>query len=213
MPTQQLQVGDTYAQDGSLVNQRGDNFGNECVQQFNGKYAELAHTGQMFVYSNAAAGIALIISATPGGHPTIWNPLGSGKIFFPLVLRTTWLSGATTIGAVLFSITNNTGAQLGTASPIVTFTAVAPVPAAAGVGKTSSMLWAPAVCTFTAAPAQWVTTGINMAGTAPINTQEVDFDGALALYPGSAMSVTYSVATSTSLHNLTIWGAELPIIV
>lgn len=54
--------------------------------------------------------------------------------------------------------------------------------------------------------------GIVGPGTAPINTQEVDFDGALALYPGSALSVTYSVATSTSLHNLTIWGAELPIV-
>jgi hypothetical protein len=198
MATMQLTSGDRYASDFVPIDQRGDNYGNEGVQQFNGKYAELVRRGVVFLYSTAAAGIALIVSATTGGHPTLWNPLGSGKIFYPLVL---------------LCITKGTGAQIGTASPIPTFTAVAAEQAAAGGPNTSSrMVWSPATNTFTVAPAFWATTGLNMAGTAPINSQEVDFDGGLALYPGTAMSVTYSVATSTSLHHVTIWGAELPIV-
>jgi hypothetical protein len=213
MATMQLTSGDRYASDFVPIDQRGDNYGNEGVQQFNGKYAELVRRGVVFLYSTAVAGIALIVAATTGGHPTVWNPLGSGKIFYPLILRTTWLSGTTTVGAVHLHITKNAGAQIGTAAVIPTFTAVAPEQAAAGGPNTASnMRWSPATNTFTVAPAFWVTTGLNMAGTAPINSQEVDFDGGLALYPGTAMSVTYSVATSTSLHHVTIWGAELPIV-
>lgn len=75
------------------------------------------------------------------------------------------------------------------------------------------MRFAPAVCTFTAAPAFYASTGINFGAAAPTagsGNYDQDIDGAIALYPGNALSLCCSVTTTTALFFTTIIGAELP---
>lgn len=209
MPNQ-VQIGPMAANDGSVVNARGDNYGAAVVQEFNGKYAEVARRGQLFVASTAAAGIAVLVSATTGNVPTLWNPLGSGKILYPVRLAVNWLSGSTTASALLWSKTENAGANIGTAAPIPTFTSVATIPAAVGVSAVSNAKWAPAVCTFAAAPAFYASTGISLKATAEDYVIYVDYDGSIALTPGNALSLTASVTTTTALLQASIWYVELP---
>jgi hypothetical protein len=111
-------------------------------------------------------------------------------------------------------ITKNAGSALGTAAPIVTFTEQVPDPAIIGASFASSMKFAPAVCTFTAAPAFMASTGINFAAVAPTagTINEVDYDGALAVMPGNAVSLCACVTTTTALFFSTIIYHELPLV-
>jgi hypothetical protein len=210
----QVQIGNQFGNDGTVVNQRGDNYGSTMVQEFNGKYAEVIRRGQMFIASSAAAGVAILITSTNGGgQPTLWNPAGSGKICYPVRMSVNWLSGTTTAGAILFNYTANTGSQAATASPILTFTNAAPIPALVGGSAVSSMRWAPATATptFTTAPAFWGSTGISMKAAAEDYVIYMDYDGSIALSPGTALSLGYSVASSTALLQFSIWFVELPL--
>jgi hypothetical protein len=213
MPNQ-VQVGFQQANDGGVINQRGDNFGSTVVTQFNGKYAELARRGQLINFS-VAAGAALLLSATTGNHPTIWNPTGSGKVLYLCRLKTSFLSGTTTVSSLLWCVTRNAGSSISATAPVVTFTNVSPQSAAVGGNGVSNMLWAPATCTFTAAPTFFAATGVNLGAAGPTagaGNFDMDLDGEIALYPGNALSLTCSVTTTTSLWWTSIWGAELPYI-
>lgn len=211
MPNQ-IQIGPQSAADGQVVNSRGDNFGNQMIQNFNGKYAELARRGQLFNFSVKTAA-AFLLTNTTGNVPTIWNPAGSGKVLYLCKLKVNFVSGTTTIGSLHWCVTRNAGAAIGTAAPIVTFTSQAGEAAAIGQSGSSNMLFAPAVCTFTSAPAFYASTGMNFGAASPTaghGNLDMDMDGEIAIYPGNALSLCYSVTTSTSLWFASIWGAELP---
>lgn len=209
MPNQ-IQAGPQVAIDGQPTNQRGDNFGSAITQDFNGRYAELVRRGQVYVASTAAAGIAILVSATTGNVPTLWNPTGSGRIVYPIMLNVNWLSGAVTASNLLWSVTANTGANIGTGNPVVTFTNVAPVNALLGGPAESAIRWSPAVSTYTAAPAFFAATGINLKATALDSLLSVDTQGTMALMPGTALSLTCSVASTTALIQASIWYVSVP---
>lgn len=214
MPLNQGQVGPQVASDLGLANIRADNYGSQMVQEFNGKYAELARRGMLFNAKIADAGIALIVSATTGNHPTLWNPLGSGKIVYILRLYLNWLSGNIATSGLLWCTTTSAGANKGTGAPVVTFTEVATVPSLVGSSSGSNCKWAPAVCTFAAAPALYMSTGINLAATtaaAATTNLIADYDGHIALLPGTAISLTCAQATTTALFQGGIVYAELPL--
>jgi hypothetical protein len=204
----QGQVGFEQSADGQPINVRLGNFGQQMVQQTNGKYAEMARRGQLFLYSTPAAGQAFITTATTGGFPTIWNPSNSGKVGYILSVAVTWLSGTTTAGALLAAITPNTGPNIGTGLPIVTFTKV--VQLGNNPGYASAMYWSPTTNTFTAAPTVIATTGINLGANPGAIILQQDYDGQLAIYPGNAISLVYSVTTSTALYMVTAAIGELP---
>ena len=210
MAASQRQVGPQIAPDGSLVNAAGDRYGATLIQNLGGIYAELARRNQLFMFSTPTAA-ALLVSATTGNCPTIWNPPASGKIFYPLRLAITWLTGATTVGSVLWTVTEDTGATIATASRILTWTDGTIKNAMVGGTAISSMRFAPAVCTFTTAPAFLASTGINIETTNQVHNVNEDYPGCIGIMPGNAISLNYSVATSTSTHYVTIWGAEVPI--
>ena len=209
MAVSQLQIGTQLANDGGIVVQRADNYGNTMNQQFNGKYAELARRGQLF-HCNVGTAAAYLLSATTGNCPTIWNQAGSGKIVYILELYSNWLSGVTVAGALNWALTKNAGSAIGTAAPIVTFTNQAPAPALIGSSSAATTQFAPAVCTFTTAPAFYSATGINYKTEAGDYVAQVDYDGAIALMPGNALSLVYTVTTSTALYFTDIVIAELP---
>jgi len=183
--------------------------GEVVTSAINGPHFEHTLNGNAFVYHIASQ--ALLLSATTGGHPTVFNPAGSGVIFVPTALRICFTSGTTVIGSVLLAETLLAGSQAATGSPILTATAVAAKPALRGSGTASRVIWSPTTNTFTAAPTVIAATGINLGAAAPTGSgaYEAKFDGSLAFYPGTAMSVVYSVTTSTALFHTTIYGIEI----
>ena len=207
----QLQVGNDFGNDGAILNQRGDNYGSTIVQEFNGPYAEIARRGQLFNFSVASAA-AYLLTNTTGNFPTIWNPAGSGKILYILKLSSCWVTGATVAGSLLWNITKQTGSTISATAPIVSYTPVTPTPMMIGSSSASSMIWAPAAITFTAAPSFYAATGININATNSAGYISLaDYGGAIALMPGNALSLTYSVTTSTATFWTSIVGAELPL--
>lgn len=181
------------------------------VSQFNPQLYELAKNGDVFLYYVPSQ--ALLISATTGECPTLINPTGSGKNFVPLSLRISFTSGTTVIGAVLIAETLNVGGGPATGAPIVSATLVGAKSAYRGGGKASAMLWSPTTNEFTAAPTVIAAAGLNLGAAAPTGTgsYETNFDGSLIFGPGTAMSIVYSVTTSTALFHVTLVGAEIPI--
>jgi hypothetical protein len=180
------------------------------VSGFNPAHYERAAGGDVFLFNTP--GQALLLSATTGECPTIINPLGSGKNFVPLALRLSFLSGTTTIGGVLIAQTLNVGGGPATGAPIISATLVAPVSAYVGGSTASQMKWSPTTNEFTAAPTV-ISAALNLGAAAPTGTgnYETQFDGSLVFAPGTAMSIVYSVATSTALFFVTIVGAEIDV--
>ena len=213
--------GEQLIPDGNIngLNMRSDVYG--AVVNSDGPGQQFTDTlqgrSQIFTVTTPAA---LLISATTGNCPTIWNPSTSGKILVITKLMLGFVSGTTTIGSVLWA---KTTAQAGTAviatnGPIITFTSAPSSIFNGSVGgpnaKTSAMLWAPAVSTFVAAPTVFAPTGINLGAASPTNGGNIfsqNYDGNLILWPGFALSLVYSVTTSTSLFWASIFGIEKPL--
>ncbi len=176
-----------------------------------GRYADQMIKGNLFVYPVPAQ--ALLLSATTGLHPTVWNPQGSGMLFIPVRLVMSFVSGTTVIGSVLIAETLNTGSGISATAPIKTFTDVAAIPARMGAGEVSTMRFAPTTCTFVAAPSVISATSINLGAADPTSSGHEhthEFMGTLAFEPGTAMSVCYSVTTTTALYIISISGLEVP---
>ncbi len=187
------------------------NQGEIITGEMSGKYFEQTLRGNTFLYGVASQ--ALLLSATTGGHPTVWNPSGSGVLFVPLSLTIGFISGTTVIGSVNIADTVQAGSGISATAAIKTATLVAPVSALRGSGKTSQMLFSPTTNTFLVAPVVNYSTGLNLGAAAPTGTGTYEhlFNGRLAFPPGTAMSVVYSVTTSTALFSVTICGLELPL--
>jgi hypothetical protein len=189
-----------FGRDGSMV-----------VAESHGKFYEQASRGNMYVAVVGTAGIALIVSAVTGNHPTLWNPLGSGVNLEIVRLQLTWISGACAPTALYWMATAPAGAAIATGAPIATFTNVAPTNTLVGAGKVSAARWAPAVCTFTAIPAFYCGTGVGLGTGAPTvvpNQITVDYDGMLVIPPGAALSLTSQAATTTALFGVSVWFVE-----
>lgn len=178
-----------------------------------GRYAGPTLAGNMFSYECPAQ--AFVVSATTGGHPTLINPANSGKVFIPVRYVTSFVSGTTVIGSVLMAYTLNCGAGPATGAPILTATKVSGLNNyLGGPGLSSVMYWSPTTNTFTAAPTVFSGTTINFGAADPTNSgfdHQHLFDGSLAVYPGNALSFTYSVTTSTALFISTLYGLEVSI--
>jgi hypothetical protein len=187
-----------------------------CVDA-HGKYAAVNYRNTLFMGNVPVAGAALLVPATTGLHPTLWNPAGSGYIASLVSISITHISGTITIGCPILAYTFNAGSAIGTAAPIVTFTSVVPTPCKIGTQSgRSNMLWAPTTCTFVAAPTFLMGLGMGFfpvtdaTAALPINCS-VDFDGKLMVPPGTALSVCYNVTTSTALFSTSLVWEEIPL--
>lgn len=204
-----LRVGPAKYTDGTdNVTPRGTNEGAVLTSSLSPRYLEAVKADRVFIYTILSQ--AIILTATTGGHPTIINPIGSGRYFVPLALRIAWISTAYTAGALAWAITRNSGTGAATAAPILTATLVAQVNARLGVniGNTSKMLWSPTTNTFTAAPVVFAATGIGHVVAATDTADNVTYDGEIVIEPGNAISLVYTVTSMTSLVSTTIWGYE-----
>lgn len=215
MPTIQGQVGAQLLQSGSGTYGQGLN-GDLLASGLHGKYAEATRLGRTFFGSSASGGIALIVPATGGGHPTLWNPSGSNVNLSIIRLEMGWVSGNNAPGAIEWATTANTGAQAATGSPILTATLVAPTSAL--IGGTGSALgrWSPTTNTFTAAPSfarsagLSLFTGISSTAVAPFQMR-AEYDGDFQLAPGNAVSLCFQTTTTTAVFQITVVWEEIPI--
>ena len=204
-----LKVGRVSYGDGlDNVTPRGTREGASLVALMGPKYLEGLRDDRIFVYTILSQ--ALIITATTGGHPTIINPTGSGRLFIPLALRIAWISTAYTAHGLAFALTRNSGTGAATAAPILTATLVAQISAKMGpnTANSSRMLWSPTTNTFTAAPTVVMAAGLSAIVTATDTAHYVTYDGEWGLEPGAAISLVATVTTATSLVSTTIVGYE-----
>jgi hypothetical protein len=213
----QAQVGPSTLNDGNSTATR--RFGRQndlIVSELHGKYYEQNVRGNVFKGLSASTGIALIVPATTGGHPTLWNPLGSGVVLSICRLMLTYVSGANAPTALEWASTLGAGAAAATGSPILTATLVAPTPGMVGGSGKSKALWAPTVNTFTAAPLFFEPAGISLdtmvaASTNAPFTITVDYDGLLPIAPGNALSLCSQAATTTALFQVMVVWEEIPV--
>lgn len=203
-------AGPAYFPDGAT--QSGQQFraqrdGSLIVAESHGKWYEAASRGTVFHATTLTAGIALIVSATTGNHPTLWNPNSVGSFNAELVkIVAARVSGTDAPGAWYWCLTAPAGAAIATGGPIATFTNVAPLSGLTGVGAADAIMrWAPSINTYTVAPPFYAPVGVTMyTGTVAAVIAElqlvIEYDGDLIVGPNSALSLTTQVATSTALY-------------
>lgn len=168
--------------------------------------------------TNAAAGIALV-ALTTSNHPTLWNPSNSGVA---LAIRRIILSqiadGANAPGCVIWGLTQNTGDAAATGSPIAAFTAITAGTFASSSGALASRFvggntytpkarWAPAACTFTAAPTYMGPAGQTLqtvATATAANPHSTIIESSIVLAPGTAASLAYNTTTTTVKYQIHI---------
>lgn len=170
---------------------------------------------RVYVGTSATGGIAIIAAATTGGHPTLFNPLGSGRTLSLRRLRLGYVSGNNAPTSLSWNITEGAGSQPATGSAILTATKVAVVNARAGGPVNSKAWWSPTTNTFTAAPTFWVPTslslftGVAATAVAPFVWGE-DYDGELQVAEGTAISLVTQAATTTALFRVSVVWEEIP---
>ena len=194
-------------------------FGNRkelIVQQGHGEYYEASRQGRLYMASSASAGIALIVPATTGGHPTLWNPLGSGYNLSVVSLDLGYVSGNNAPTTIEWARTKNAGAAAATGSPILTATKVDVENCLVGAPADDTTIWSPTVNTFTAAPTFLGNTGLSLftgvaaTAVAPFPLHK-EYHGALVLMPGTAISLCTQAATTTALFQVTIVYERVPL--
>ena len=179
-----------------------------------GRYYDAARRGRLFVATSATGGIALIVAATTGGHPTLWNPEGSGRNLSIISLGLGYVSGNNAPGSLAWNTTLRAGVAPATASPILTATRADVVSGMVGGPIDSKAYWSPTVNTFTAAPVFYrptrlsLFTGVAATAVAPFDWGE-DYDGTLNIAPGNALSLVSAQATTTSLLRVTVVFEEV----
>lgn len=216
MPLAQTQVGEVTPADGANPIQRAGRQGDTIVSELHGKYCEQMIRGRLFKGKSATAGIALIVAATTGNHPTLFNPAGSGVNLSLVRLMLTYVSGTNAPTAITWNSTVNAGSTFATGAPIVTATFVPASPALLGGTGIAKGLWAPTVITFVAAPAYLEATGIALDTMAAASTNapfvvSVDYDGTFGVAPGNAISLCTNAATTTALFQVTLIWEEIPL--
>lgn len=199
------------ADDSVQTRLRIDNWNSLMVGQNGPKYLEWVRRGLVFTArpTNAAA---LVIFSTATNAPTLWNPLGSGKLIVPIRLQLHPVAIASAVHTgVLLGFKANCGANAGTGAPFPTFTEKAPTNNCPATGKTSLAKFADNVVTFTTIPAIFQDIGMYQAAAGLPTPPSYDFDGTVALGPGDAMSVL-AQAASVNTYWMSIIFAELPLV-
>ena len=212
------QVGVQNASDGAQIPQRAGNYGELIVGQLGGKYQEWNRRGYLFAAVGAAAA-AVPIATTLTNSPTLWNPADSNKIVVPVSVQLSLGAiGTPILQGFTISYLISTGSTVATGLPLATFTNVAPVSLRLGQGTTATTKFAGAVDTFTVNPARLMDLGFghHLEGAAASGQLYsgfgFDFEGRLLMWPGTAISLGSTIATSTTYWT-TIIFAEIPLVV
>jgi len=210
-------VGERNAQDGvtQYDGVRAGRDGAAVVTGLHGKYYEQTSRGKVYTGVSASTGIALIVPATTGGHPTLWNPEGSDINVSIIRLELSWRAGDNAPGALEWAYVLNAGSTHATGAPIATATLVSPVGILGGA-VTNKAKWSPTTNTFTAAPVFLRPTGLSLftgvaaTAVAPF-TMRADYDGDLVIGPGNAVCLCSQAATTTATFQVGVTWEEIPV--
>ncbi len=163
---------------------------------------------------SASGGIALLLPATGGGHPTLWNPASSDVNVAVRRLELSYVSGNNAPGAVEWAQVLNAGDTYGTGSPIATATVVAPL-TTLGSGASNKAKWVPTTNTFTAAPTYLrpagvsLFTGIAATAVAPFVLRTDYENDEFVIGPGTAICLCFQTTTTTALFQVAITWEEI----
>ena len=188
------------------------------VRQEHGKYYEASRNGRLVYGTSATGGIAIIVAATGGGHPTLFNPSNSGRNFSVVSLALGYVSGANAPGSLAWNHVLKAGANAGTgiSMPILTAVPVDVQNSMVGAPTDSKAVWSPTTNTFTAAPVYGrpiklsLFTGLAATATTPFMWGE-DYDGSFNIAPGTAVCLVTQQATTTALFRVTVVWEEVDI--
>lgn len=212
----QVQAGVQNVSDGSQNPLRGGNYGELIVADLWGKYGELTRRGLVFAARSGAAA-AIPVNTTLTNAPTLWNPASSAKLVVPLkIMFSAAALGTYVIDGFTVSYVTATGDTAAAALPIITFTNIAPINVLLGKGAAATTKFANATVTWTTNPTALMDIGLgqNLQGTAANGEPYklvYDFEGALALPPGTAISIGAATAATSATYWTTILFAELPV--
>lgn len=186
------------------------------VKQYQGEFTDALVSERIFIGVQPVAGAALITTTTTGGHPTLWNPLGSGVNISIISLELSMLEdGANAPSTLGWYKTSNAGAGAATGAVIPTATLVDPIPALVGSGGKSKVYWSPTTNTFTTAPAYYAPipytlfTAASNSAIAPI-IAPIFYKGSLGIAPNTALSICSTAATTTVKFVAKITWEEIP---
>ncbi len=170
----------------------------------------------IFTGVSASGGIALIVPATTGGHPSLWNPAGSEVNVHIRKLALSYVSGNNAPTAIEWALTTSAGSNIGTGAPVVSFTQVAPV-SILGHGADNKARWSPTTNTFVAAPVFTRPTGLSLftgvaATAAAPFTMVVSYElEEFVMAPDNVLSLCTQAATTTALFQVALTWEEVAI--
>lgn len=183
--------------------------------QLHGQLYKAASRNRVYTGVSATGGIALIVAATTGGHPTLWNPSDSDRNVSLVRLELSWVSGNNAPGAITWAFVTGTGSAVATGAAIATATLVDPVGIVGGALDKKAK-WSPTTNTFTTAPAYLrptgfsLFTGIGATAVAPF-TLRADYNGDFVIAPGTAICLCTQAATTTSLFQVAVTWEEVDV--
>jgi hypothetical protein len=189
------------------------NQGEQIISDLNPMYYEQTMRGNAFCYAMTTA--ASIVAVGSAGFPNLWNPLGSGKLcILTKVAYQVAAVGTPVITGFQYAYLPNAGAQVGTASPVLTgaYSNVTGVTnLLLGSGNPSVMKYLGSAGTMTV-PTIFAAAGVNLGtgtGTGAPWSCSDDINGRIVIPPGVLFQIGASTATSTTF-NISIFGIEIP---
>ncbi len=188
----------------------------QLVVGLHGSHYDAASRGRAFFGSTAAGGVALLVPASGGSHPTLWNPSGSGVNLSIIRLELGYVSGNNAPGAIEWARTLNAGVSHATGGSVVTATKVTPEPCLIGTLADSKAIWSPTTNSFLSAPVflrsagMALLTGVAATATVPF-TLRADYEGDFVLAPDVAVSLCFQTTTTTAVFQVTVTWEEIPV--
>ena len=197
METKILRIGSQILNAGDTGFAKGDRFGSQISQSF---FADQVAAGNGYIATKTAAAS---ITALGDTNSTLWNPANSDRL---IIIEKVAIGSAAVNTAVMTAFQygwqqTNTGVTQATDGPVKTFTHVDPINRLLGSQGVARCRWAPAVCSFTTAPALLAVVGFNLSATVSSFGNQIDYvNGGIMLMPGALLQVGASTATSTTFH-------------
>lgn len=200
-------VGPQIASDGSVIGTRAGRLGDSIVSELNGRYYEQASRGRLFLATAIVTAPVIFSTAAGTGGPLIWNPPTSG-VNVSVLAVTCGITVVTTVAAAL-GLTGNTGQTSAPAS-----TTAIDSRQAALIGGQSSVSTPYRVGTPTNAggfffPLLDLHTGALTVDSLGLGW--IDIGGAVICPPGAWVSIAASATASTTVAQLGMVYAEVPV--